>query len=544
MRSVPLLDKQPVDVLRRTGATSSLGPSEQWQRGEIITATNGLTSYGGSKPVAVKVLSTGDALLGVTYGKNDNTNNNRLSNAISTITSLFQSNRQLNSNNSNTNTPPLVLAEPSSLAPGGLYGKWVPTTADVMPVTSSSSPPALRDLHKRSSTVFRETAETIARYNMDGRKLLKDYDLIDILPRAQHNTYKYNAQRHHQQQRKSSTASSSSSSSSYGGTLTSSSFTSPFSTITIYGPQASLMEALQRTYGVTLGHIGEPIGNNTDTFRGPHTHTNDETTDNDASSLPWRGRFGFSFSSWSLARIRLHPVGTGPVPSSSDNGNDNGTNGNSNNNTGNENNNTSLSTVTSGNTSKGNNSNNSKDATTVPQMKAYVYWFEPMISINDLTNERTIYPILRVVPLDDILVIAPAGTYTCPYTPGQYIDSRRMGGKWAHSEILYVDRKIIRVRTVRPGSKYDDLNAKNTKAVPSFHKKASKMKVAPVKEKTTNVFTMDGTNTGSSSIPTVIDTKAKFIVPTVIGETILPIPVEMTTVDDEKMDELDRKSVV
>jgi hypothetical protein len=34
MRSVPLVDKQPVDVLRRTGATPHLGPSEQWQRGE------------------------------------------------------------------------------------------------------------------------------------------------------------------------------------------------------------------------------------------------------------------------------------------------------------------------------------------------------------------------------------------------------------------------------------------------------------------------------------------------------------------------------
>jgi hypothetical protein len=378
--------------------------------------------------VAIRVVSTGDSLLGVTYGMGaggKGAASSAKGAAATAASSAAASASGPRSTLPAAGSGPLVLAEPSHLAPGGSFGKWVPTAADVQPVTASTPPPALRDLGKRARTFFRDTAETTARFAMDGRRLLRDFDLIDVLPLPQ---------RH--RRRKGDTTKG----------------------------VGALVEAMRRAYGPTLGHVGpEPLRDGPLPSRllpppprprpdgGVADGADAGSADADSgtsSELPWRGRFGFGQSTWYMGRVRIHGASGGPA----------GADG---------------AGAAGADAVAGAASGSGKDASSsAADNKAYVYYFEAAVG-----GDLTVVPVLRVVPLSDVLLVAPAGTYTCPLVPGQRVDSRRMGGRWAPAEVVRASRHAVVLRAARP-SRESDLSATAPRAFALFSKTASPMRMA------------------------------------------------------------------
>jgi hypothetical protein len=178
-RSVPLLNGQPVDVLRRTSANAVLGASEQWQQGEVVTTVGRLSSYGGDRHVAVRVLSAGNTVLGVTYGVPPTPPEAVRPVPATIVGGTSPAGPLLPPTASAT---PTLLAEPSLLAPGGTFAQFVPTIAHVMNVNASTPAPALRSLPARANSFFSGGATVAGRMAVGGRSCLRDYDVIDVLP--------------------------------------------------------------------------------------------------------------------------------------------------------------------------------------------------------------------------------------------------------------------------------------------------------------------------------------------------------------------------
>lgn len=515
MRSVPLLDRQPVDVLRRIGATAQKAAMEQWQRGEVVTSTNGITSHGGDKPVAVRVLSSGDAVLGVSYGVKHDTLNLPPSTPIEDTPRSGISNTDTPTKNASFLPPgesssSLVLADPSHLSPSGLFGKWVPTAADVTPISSSSATilPNLRDLPLRGKTCFKDQADVTARflYTGEGRRALGDFDLVDICLPA--NKVIFN----NQQQTSIREEEDREEEEEEIGKLR-----------TIW--KSPLEEALELVHGPSLGHYGQKmhpvlltgetlsatgeaiaaISSSTSTLS-----ASSNTTKTTAFSGP-RRRPLLAASLWRLARVRLLEGGLEAAKELA--GHYNSTL---------KRNILDISSVDKTTSSLGEaslKSSTSTESLVSTPLQAFVFWFEATFQAvaeeSALVDEQVevprhlkIRPILRFAPLRKIHSVAPAGTYTISFVPGQKIESRRAGGLWAPCDVVAADRFALCVRVRRP-PKGGDSSALVPNAFAQFEKNAKPMKATTVgsngasdaQKKLTNVYAKRyGGNQGMKSI--------------------------------------------
>jgi hypothetical protein len=193
-RSVPLLHGQAVDVLRRVSDDSAAvagSASEQWQRGEVqAPAGSADASRGGDRPVTVKITSTGDALLGVTYGAGARPSRHSAGASVAGVlatAAVAGSHAPALSGgvvHASAADRMLVLAEPSLLAPAGQFGKWVPTLADIASCGPEDGPPGLRSIGVRCRAFLRDSAATTAALHAGGRAVLDEYELVDVLPPA------------------------------------------------------------------------------------------------------------------------------------------------------------------------------------------------------------------------------------------------------------------------------------------------------------------------------------------------------------------------
>jgi hypothetical protein len=516
MRSVPLLDRQPVDVLRRVGATAQRAAMEQWQRGEIVTSTNGITSHGGDKPVAVRVLSSGDAVLGVTYGvkhvhvapstpSDDTPRVESNSGSVETVSSTSSSSSSSSFLPPGESSTSLVLADPSHLSPSGLFGKWVPTAADVTPISSSSATilPNLRDLTLRSRACYRDQAEITARflYTGEGRRALADYDLVDICLPASRALDLYTSR----------DTASSSSSSTFSQTLSSSS-SSPLPSPSHLPLRSPLEEALELLHGPSLGHwgheqrpvllSGEMLNSATGDIFVETTLSSTNTSRTNAFSGP-RRRPLLACSLWRLARVKLLEGGLSAARELAGriNSGDRRKQIDKSSSGGDKNSNINSSVSGGGIVSS---TMSDTPLSTPPPLEAFVFWFEatfqqPVVdeasSSLELQQQQhqeqqqqpveipprhlQIRPILRFAPLKKVHAVAPAGTYTTSFVPGQKIESRRAGGLWAPCDVVAADRFALCVRVRRP-SKGVDSSALLPTAFAQFDKNAKPMKATPI----------------------------------------------------------------
>jgi hypothetical protein len=154
--------------------------------GEVVTEHVGLKaagycrdgiSFGGSQKVALKIVSSGSKVLGVTYAIAEEHIND------DPYTSLPAASRpKPEVRVGNALGKEHVLCGTELLAAGGTFGKWVPSSIEIEPVTETDMDPNLLFLSKRARSCFASSIETTARYNLGGREALIDFDLIDILP--------------------------------------------------------------------------------------------------------------------------------------------------------------------------------------------------------------------------------------------------------------------------------------------------------------------------------------------------------------------------
>ena len=79
---------------------------------------------------------------------------------------------------------PTVEASPGALCPHGLFSKRVPTAADIGAQGPLPLPEAQQLLAERCAAAFRESAEVEALLHLGGRRCLRDFDVVDVLPPA------------------------------------------------------------------------------------------------------------------------------------------------------------------------------------------------------------------------------------------------------------------------------------------------------------------------------------------------------------------------
>ena len=149
-KTTPLLHGQQLDYLRRVGGF------EQWQCAEVVSPHLGKSSYGGVDPVTLKITSSGDCVLGVSYARAPD-----------------------------ETAPPsgdtfVLDVDPGALAPLNTRAKWVPGPVDVNNVSDCST--SSLDLARRSSAFFRDSPDAVARYLLNGRSGVVDFEVIDVLP--------------------------------------------------------------------------------------------------------------------------------------------------------------------------------------------------------------------------------------------------------------------------------------------------------------------------------------------------------------------------
>ena len=77
--------------------------------------------------------------------------------------------------------------------------------------------------------------------------------------------------------------------------------------------------------------------------------------------------------------------------------------------------------------------------------EAMVYWFRPTRSA-----DGSVCLSLNCQPVSSVAALAPLGTFTVPYVPGQSVEARTLGGPWAPAEVAYADRYCLRLRVQRP----------------------------------------------------------------------------------------------
>lgn len=87
--------------------------------------------------------------------------------------------------------------------------------------------------------------------------------------------------------------------------------------------------------------------------------------------------------------------------------------------------------------------------------EAYVYWCQPVRLPVDAGGGgggggSRLGLTLCCQPIGAVAALAPAGTFTVPYVPGQAVEARTLGGSWAAAEVAYADRYCLRLRVTRP----------------------------------------------------------------------------------------------
>lgn len=340
---------------------------------------DGHTSFGGSRKVCVKLVSSGDKVLGVTY-------------AVPAAPAISP----LSTDGEGMKLPQhLRECDPADLAPGGVFARWVPSAADIEP--RSLVPTRALHLQHRARGVFRPAADTLARYMLGGRSVLTNFDVVDVLPL-----------RPSRRQRAGYTA------------------------------EDCLMTGLATLH--TAVASGECSGGSActggdgsgcrDAFGYElHLRSPEFEPETSAPPLPDHAK-DHEARCWYLGRVKWEAA----VPTSGASGGD---------------------------------GSSSPSATTHP----YVYWFEPCFGKDGLTIRQ----LLCRARVDEVAAISPAGTHTIPHLPDMSVESRRVGGLWAPSTLLYADRHCVVVQAARQ-SRDLDRNADKPKEVPSFGKGASRLK--------------------------------------------------------------------
>lgn len=80
--------------------------------------------------------------------------------------------------------------------------------------------------------------------------------------------------------------------------------------------------------------------------------------------------------------------------------------------------------------------------------EAVVYWFQPARLPDGSGGERFALA-LHCQPVASVAGLAPAGTFTVPYVPGQTLEARSLSSPWAVAEVVYADRYCLRLRLPR-----------------------------------------------------------------------------------------------
>ena len=70
--------------------------------------------------------------------------------------------------------------------------------------------------------------------------------------------------------------------------------------------------------------------------------------------------------------------------------------------------------------------------------------------------------VLRFAPLCQLTAVAPLGAYTWPFVPSMRVDARRLGGKWSVATVVACDRYFVTLRVPRPPN---DTSAGDPKAL-------------------------------------------------------------------------------
>ena len=553
-KSVPLLDQQPVDYLRRTAASEALGASEQWQRGEsigsftmcVLTCSIRVDSFdrtipyismfirvaavvvhkggrpgsgfGGSDTVSIKVTSSGDAVLGVSYGVAASSTPSSLATNSSTASASASPGRSPDrSSAAHGSISQIDNVDPASFAPPGAFAKWVPTHADIAPSLSSMAPPQLRDLRSRGRGALKDSASVTGRLVLAGRVGLRDYDLIDVLPPLDAAVDCSDGDNPLLAAALSSQGASSSTSSG----INSNGFVS--STLTVHGCALPRKAGADSNGTAANGSLSEGSGpgrpsgdsnkNDSDSNNGaaspsgsPANGTASNSNDGidakesskggkkDGSSLSavdsilrklsGKGSSGqevppeisesnermekrldpSSIQCWHLARVRWEARQDDAPDSSS-----------------------SASASEEGSTASKASGGNSK-----PRRVCVAYWFAPeygnsvAASSSDLGSSSgggpssSLVMRLHSAPVTSLRSVAPPGTYTIPYVAGQQVEVRRFGGLWAPADVIYADRLQVRAKLSKPPlTGPSSRNAIKPRDTVSFGRGTSSMTVTP-----------------------------------------------------------------
>jgi hypothetical protein len=77
----------------------------------------------------------------------------------------------------------------------------------------------------------------------------------------------------------------------------------------------------------------------------------------------------------------------------------------------------------------------------------YAFWFELAARSGDGGGATTL---LRFAPLAALRAVAPPGSRTWPWVPGQAVRVRRLGGPWGDATVEAADRLLLRLRRAGP----------------------------------------------------------------------------------------------
>jgi len=596
MRSCPFVTGQPVDYLHRQAAAGVLGPAQQWQRGEctlaaqpppisahesqgaftpppplhaaevIVDPVSALPdgrsdapgsqqlrrSQGGGQRVLLRVTSSGDKVLGITY-------------ATPAESPLLSTARAL------------TLASPSALAPPSTFAKWVPSLTEIAEMPRSGPPPLPPQsvgLPARARALFAPAVDTTARMQLGGRDGLIDYDLVDVLPKAVRRRCRKGrpaeevlasavAAEHAHRSGSRGGASGS------GGSVAGSSVRggdgtpSPRSIISGGSAGGTPREGPSGTNGTPVaGGAGDGDGGSVTGFvpRYPSPlllgadgsaagHSNGASSGaasgaavsgltleravsapspsrgaGDSASTASGGVLGDATSpspsplspgspeyivhsrplsyvvSQQKARlltVKRHggavvPAKAGAAPIAARDKEVTAAAASQRS--------AGLwylgrvkwelppSTVTPGG---GGGAPSSSAA-----LRPFVYWFEPA-----LTADGRVSMALCKSPAAELQGVAPAGTYSVPFVPRQRVECRKLGGLWGVGEVVHADRFFLHVLAARPGAGADS-NAAKPKETASFGKGAAKLVVSapPDREKRASATAMGGGGGGSVSV--------------------------------------------
>ena len=510
--------------------------------GEIAsTGSEGLLRCADPSNVRVRITSSGDAVLGCTYGV------------------ALDGSSAPGTRDSGLPAPSpshLVTVDAGLLAPPGAFAKWVPSSLDIMPNPSHGPPANLRSLGTRATALLAAPSVAVAgRFLLAGRSGLLDFDLVDVLPVVSAPLLTMRRRPPHSEPSSPGPASSATvanaRTSPRGRPSTATSAVTPASRSRVsthsgddgHGADnstASLSASRGSDAASTAADRGRPHLNESGPSESPQGHSGiikpgltegdallaaallrarggvrtarsrQATGSHPASTLQspmagrptsrgrddddsvWRVRSLVDARPrpWRLARVIwmdaaaaaavVSATGSPAVPLDSAAANaasgvpavDD------------KNSTTDNSAAVSEWTGKGGGQlqrrrsfaqrNGAADTAAAATTNVCVaFWFEPGVR----TGEVGVTPMLCAARVDSLVAVAPAGTYTIPFVPGQRIECRRLGGRWAAGEVVRADRWAVHVRVQRPPRELDR-SAERPNEAPAFTRRGRGVRVA------------------------------------------------------------------